>query len=68
MINYKRWKWCRFPNYIKNLEETFVTLPNIARNYVTDVPLEEETALDIEDIINQIEKNNQVKLHFKTSR
>lgn len=41
--------------YIKNLEK-LLSLANIAKNYVTDVPLEEETALDIEDIINQIEK------------
>jgi hypothetical protein len=42
-------------DYIKNLEK-LLSLANIARNYVTDVPLEEETALDIEGIINQIEK------------
>lgn len=41
--------------YIKNLEK-LLSLANIARNYVTDILLENETALDIEDIINQIEK------------
>lgn len=41
--------------YIKNLEK-LLSLANIARNFVTDVPLENETALDIDDIINQIEK------------
>jgi hypothetical protein len=41
--------------YIKNLEK-LLSLANIARNYVTDVPLENETELDIDDIINQIEK------------
>lgn len=50
--------------YIKNLEK-LLSLANIARNYVTDVPLEKETALDIEDIINQIEKIIKVNCTLK---
>ncbi len=41
--------------YVKNLEK-LLSLANVAINYVTDVPLQGEIALDIEDIIIQIEK------------
>lgn len=50
--------------YIKNLEK-LLSLANIARNYVTDVPSEEQKALDIEDIINQIEKIIKVNCTLK---
>lgn len=40
--------------YVKNLEK-LLSLANIAKNYVVDIPLKGETSIDIEEIIKQIE-------------
>lgn len=50
--------------YIKNLEK-LLSLANVAKNYVTDVPLENEEEIDIEDIISKIEKIIKVNCTLK---
>lgn len=40
--------------YVKNLEK-LLSLANIAKNYVVDIPAEGETPINIEEIIKQIE-------------
>lgn len=42
-------------NFIKNLEK-LLSLANVAKDYITDKPEGEETALDINHIITEIEK------------
>lgn len=50
--------------YVKNLEK-LLSLANIAKNYVADVPGENEVALSIEEIITNIEKIIKVNCSLK---
>ncbi|WP_310555089.1 SIR2 family protein [Flavobacterium sp.] len=50
--------------YVKNLEK-LLSLANIAKNYVIDVPAEGEEAMDIDKIIKEIEKIIKVNCSLK---
>ena len=50
--------------YVKNLEK-LLTLANIAKNYVVDVPEEDKVAMSIEEIIIDIEKIIKVNCSLK---
>jgi hypothetical protein len=50
--------------YVKNLEK-LLSLANIAKNYVVDVPEEDKVAMSIEEIITDIEKIIKIKCSLK---
>lgn len=50
--------------YVKNLEK-LLSLANIAKNYVVDVPEEDKVAMSIEEIITDIEKIIKVNCSLK---